>query len=122
MKKDLKILLIEDEETVIGLLKRVLNSRGFSEPDVADSKLKGMELISRKKYDLIISNTYGEVNIPYSPAIVKKAVELNQNPKIIAMSGYPDAENEWREIKLDAFLTKPLHMAEFLKILNNFYP
>jgi DNA-binding NtrC family response regulator len=118
-KKDLAVLVIEDEESLSNLLNRVLTIQGFN-PNSAASEEEGIKLISEKGFDIIISDTYDGGN-PYGPKIVRRANELKQRPKVIALSGHPEGIKEWIDLNPDYFIKKPLDITALATIVNKLY-
>ena len=118
-KKDLAVLVIEDDEDVASLLHTILKRSGFN-PDLAESEAEGMNLVSRKSFDIIFSDTYCN-GIPYGPRIVLKARELGQNPKIIANSGDANGIAEWKDLNPDYFFRKPLDIREIRVTMDSIY-
>ena len=50
-----RILIVDDDETVVQLVKEILEVEGF-ETEIARDGIEGLEKIKKNQYDVIISN------------------------------------------------------------------
>ncbi len=93
--EEISTLIVDDEEIWRMDLEDFAREAGLTDIDVVSSQPEAYELLEKKKYDLLISDTYYG-SFPMGPNIVKKAVELSQKPVVIALSG---ANSEpWKEL------------------------
>ncbi len=117
-KKDLGVLIIEDEYLVADFLSAVLRRSGFN-PDWAASEEEGLELVSQKKFDIIVSDTYC-ANIPYGPRIVSRAKEISK-VRVVATSGAANGIEEWKGLEIDYFIRKPVSPKALMVIMDSLY-
>jgi len=105
------ILVIDDEASILKLLKRKLNRTGYN-VDTAINGEEGIAKINEKEYDLIITDIK-------MPGVTGNQVfnhvryEIKKKTPVIAMSGTP-----WllENSNFDAVLPKP-HFIEELTVL-----
>ena len=133
-RSELTALIVDDEPLITTILSRLLAKENFSQVDVANDEYSALELILSKKYDFLILDTFDKydtipnisdslnVTSPYGPRILKRARELGQTPKVIAMSGMDDFEKFWEENKPDYFLNKPFKFEKVKEIIRKEFP
>lgn len=108
MKK--KILLIEDEQMLVGLYKDKLKREGFKVISAIEAE-GGIELAKKEKPDLILL----DILLPKENGLfflreLKKHPEISSIP-VVAFSNYDDPETKREAIKLGAkeYLIKTNH-------------
>jgi len=110
-----RILIIDDEPKMAGILKRVLSREGYDVAITHDPK-EGVKLIRKNPYDVILS----DLKMPGMDGIevLKNARYLRKNADFIMMTAYATVETAVESMKLGAFdyLIKPFPM-EDLKLL-----
>ena len=102
-----KILIIEDEEIMYGLLERKLNGEGY-DARVAKDGVEGMEMLKQEKPDLILLDIVmprmGGFEVM---AELKKDEELSKIPVvIISNSGQPVELDKAKELGVKDWLIK----------------
>ncbi len=55
-RKDLELLIVEDREVMLKIIRRLLIQIGFARIDQAANGLEAIEMIGKKRYDLILSD------------------------------------------------------------------
>ena len=116
-----RIIVIDDEEDLRGLLRMQLESEGH-EVDEAENGVQGIEAIRNKQYDLVIT----DVLMPEEDgvAVAKEVPKLQANAKVLAISGggaVLPANWSLKVMKMfgvNAALHKPFDEDEFLKVVN----
>lgn len=119
--KKMNILVVEDNEAVNYLLKKILEKEGYQ----VDTAFHGEEMIKcfkRKKYDIIFT----DIQMPIMDGITAsrkiREIEKERNTIIIATSGI-DTENAEviiaNEPSIDGFLSKPFSRATVIKTVLN---
>jgi two-component system response regulator YesN len=121
MGEDMKIIIVEDEirirEGIIKLIKKL--DKNFKIIGEADNGLEGLELITRLKPDLIIS----DIKMPVMDGI--EMLQELENRKIkhktILLSAYSEFAYAQKAIKLGVseYLLKPISIVDFEQSLNN---
>ena len=109
------ILVIDDEASILMLLKRILSRNGYA-VDTAMNGEEGIQKITNNEYSLILtdikmSGISGDQIFDYLRNKIKKSTP------IVGMSGTP-----WLldQIGFDAVLPKPYHMKELLDCISQF--
>lgn len=106
-----KILIVEDNAMIAGLLKSLLNREG--DIDIAGNGEEGLTKIERKYYKLVIS----DIDMPVMDGLdlYRKAIARfpNLRSRFILMSGDMTADRlEFMARHKIAFLTKPMRIKE----------
>jgi len=105
----IRILVVDDEETIRLVFGRFLRSRGF-DVDVAESGEAALEKLSGAPFDMMVC----DVRMPGLSGIELVAPALRQTPDlgIVMLSAVNDAPTATEAIKLGAldYLTKPVEL------------
>ena len=106
--RDKLVLVIDDEEQILSLMKRFLESRGFEVRTEIDAET-GLEFLRDRHVDLI----FVDLKMPGMDGLefVRAAKEMKYPAEIIVMSGYGTVESAVDAIKIGAFdfVEKPLN-------------
>lgn len=111
--KQLKVLLVEDEENIAKLLKNALgdNFRSFL---IANDGLEGFEMFSKTMPDIIIT----DIMMPHQSGLdmAKKIRLINKNIPIIILSAFSEKEKLFAAIDagVTKYFTKPYDPDEIL--------
>lgn len=112
-----RILIIDDEESVIDVLQSFLKLKGFEVTTASDGK-EGLNILQQEKFSLILT----DLMMPDITGldILKKANEINLNTPIILITAYGSIQSAVEAMKLGAFdyITKPFSLDELLIIIN----
>ena len=120
--RDLKILIVDDEADSRDLLKFVLSSKGAG-VTTANSAAEALEIVSREKFDVIIS----DVGMPEEDgfSLIRKIRNLpaaqNGRTPAIALTAYARAEDRIQAIQsgFQIHITKPVNHAELIAVTAN---
>lgn len=114
-----RILLVEDDLDLMRLFNDVLTVGGyqvdgFTEPSKAFSHFKD----NSHDYDLVIS----DVRMPQMSGLelVKKINEVNKDVKVLLMSAFEMESDNLKELKLNEFLQKPLHIEQLINTVKKY--
>lgn len=114
-----KILLVEDDLDLMRLFNDALTVGGyqvdgFTEPSKAFSHFKD----NSHDYDLVIS----DVRMPQMSGLelVKKINEVNKDVKVLLMSAFEMESDNLKELKLNEFIQKPLHIEQLIKTVKKY--
>jgi len=115
VKKNIKILLIDDNQEILAGLVNFLSSRGY-EVVTAPDGLEGMKIIEAERtgFDLVIT----DVVMPYVSGVGIIAVIKQKRPftPVIAITGMGEhPEKLAREANADIVLIKPFELKELKK-------
>jgi CheY-like chemotaxis protein len=107
------LLIIDDEDTIIGLLQDYFSHLGYSVATAKDGS-EGIDLFNTSpNFDLVIT----DLNMPgIDGNAVAKSIRVSQRPKapIVGMSGYNDnADGEL----FDFMLAKPFNLNELMGLV-----
>jgi DNA-binding response OmpR family regulator len=111
------ILVIEDEETLLNLLKQILTKFGYTVDTAVDGKV-GAQKLKLRRFDLVIT----DVRMPnFDGNSVAQYLRRtkNKNTPIIGMSGTPwDLEND----NFYAVITKPFSIDTLIDKVKELLP
>lgn len=112
-----KILLIDDEETLLEMVAEILSSDGF-DVDVAENGEIGLNKLLATSYDLIIC----DINMPKMNGIdvIRNAREKGNKDKFIFFTGHGNAKLKIESLKYGAtdFINKPQFSDLREKVMN----
>jgi DNA-binding NtrC family response regulator len=108
-----KILVIDDSPEIVNLFSDFLRAEGY-EVDTAEDGGRGISLIERNSYDLIVT----DLKMPDTDGmeVLKYIREHSPDTLCIILTGYGTVKNAVEAIKMGAYdyLTKPVKMDEIL--------
>ncbi|MFC1674882.1 response regulator [Candidatus Omnitrophota bacterium] len=112
------ILVIDDDELILGTLKRLLRGEGYG-VSTAQSGQEAIEKIKNVNYNLIITDIRmpGLDGVETIKQIRKSLSELGKDhiPELV-ITGYDSEDNRQKtgDLKVAGFLTKPFDLKELL--------
>lgn len=116
-----KILVVEDDLTIMSLLEKIFKKNGFSVV-FSDDGIKAIEIAKDEKIDLIIT----DVIMPNIDGVkmVKEIIKYyNSNIKIIFMSGYTKDYFEKYNMNFDyTYLQKPFSIKQIISLVYTMLP
>lgn len=109
-----KVLIVDDEQDVLKVLKARVESKGYQVVTAVDG-VKALEILKTEIPDLIIS----DVLMPVMDGF-QLYKELKQNPKtakipVLILTARGKMEDTFRVIGVDEFISKPFVTEDFLK-------
>jgi len=111
------ILVIDDEQDMLALLRRIIADRTDNEVDFSDDPLKLSEFLSRKDYDIIIT----DLKMPGKNGIevLQEAKAKNPQTAVIIMTAYGTIDSAIEATRKGAFdyITKPFRKERLLHII-----
>jgi len=112
-----KILVIDDDNDIIVLLKRFLTKHGY-EVETAFTGAQGEKLIESFKPDLVMCDY--RLDDMDGGTLLGKIKELNPSLPVIIITGYSDLRTAVKVVRMGAFdyITKPFIPDEILYIIN----
>ena len=121
-RSDLRALILEDEEALMDVFKKVLKSIGIKNIDEAINEQEALSFLDKKSpYELFLLDTYGPCS--FGPNFLKKARKLGYESKTIAMSSDTNAVDLWvNESKADYFIEKPFDINKLKRIVIQEFP
>jgi CheY-like chemotaxis protein len=99
-----RILLVDDEAAILGMLRAVLEPSGF-EVQVARSAAEAQKTIRENSFDVVLTDM--RMESPRSGYdVVRAACQLPRRPAIAILTAFPIPAHEWRPSGADALLIK----------------
>jgi CheY-like chemotaxis protein len=112
-----KILIIDDEEEIRGLLQEIVSADGHV-VDIAPDGVTGLEKLAVQPYDLVFT----DVGMPGLSGweVAKKVKEINQKTPVALITGYNIIFEvaDLKEKGVDFVLQKPFHVAEVQQLIS----
>ena len=112
-----KILIIDDEEEIRGLLQEIVSADGHV-VDIAPDGVSGLEKLADQPYDLVLT----DVGMPGLSGweVAKKVKEINQKTPVALITGYNIIFElaDLKEKGVDFVLQKPFHVAEVQQLIS----
>ncbi len=116
--KELKILLVEDEESLARLLKEAIGD-SFHSFTIAKDGVEGMELFRKIKPDIVIT----DIMMPHKTGLemAKEIREVNTSIPIIVLSAFSEKEKLFGAIDagVSKYFLKPYHAEDILEYINS---
>ena len=99
-----RILIVDDESSILGLLKSVLELSSF-EPHTARSAAEAKSLLSQQTFDVVLTDMRMETATAGFD-VVRVARQLDPAPVIAILTAFPISSTEWRPSGADALMVK----------------
>jgi two-component system cell cycle response regulator DivK len=117
------ILIVEDNETDVRLLKDILETRGYNILQTGDG-LEAIDLAVAKRPDLILM----DIQLPHISGLEVtrrlRGDERSRRIPIVAVTAFAMGwhEREALDSGCDAYVSKPISMLGFLRTVESFLP
>jgi DNA-binding response OmpR family regulator len=112
------ILIIEDDELQIALLRHFLIDEGFTVYATADGP-QGITIFENQEIDLVLL----DIGIPSMSGleVLQEIRKIKCDAKVIVITGYPSVESSVQAIKYGAseYLQKPIELKILLEKIKN---
>jgi DNA-binding response OmpR family regulator len=102
-----RVLLVDDEVTILLTMKAVLEISGF-DVDTAASAREGKSKIKLREYQMVITDMRME-NDASGRDVIHAARTAPYHPVVALLTAFPD--DDWADIGVDKMLVKPLQTA-----------
>jgi len=110
-----RVLLVDDEISILLTLKAVLEIGGF-DVDTAASAREGKQRIKHRQYDMVITDMRME-NEEAGIEVITCARTAHYRPAVALLSAFPVAEEDWQGMGADQMLVKPMQTHALLRQL-----
>ncbi len=117
-----RILLVEDQPLNQKIANMLLQRLGYIKIDVANNGREAVDMCAQGTYDIV----FMDLQMPVLGGIdatraIRGNFQLKHQPSIIAMTGHALAgvKEECREVGMNAFLTKPVALDDFRRVIPN---
>ena len=117
-KKNLRILVVEDEEDLCDILDKFLSKRGCK-IKIVDNGVGAINIINVEDFDLVLCDlAIPDVN---GYEVVRAINKLKERPKIGITTGWKADHKlfDKEDMKVDFFLKKPFKLSELAKHIND---
>jgi len=108
-----RVLLVDDEVTVLLTMKAVLEISGF-DVDTAASAKEAKQRIKTNEYQMIITDMRMESDAAGRDVIIA-ARHAAYHPAVALLTAFPVEDTAWQEMGADKMLVKPMQTAILLK-------
>lgn len=108
-----RILLVDDEPTVLLTLKAIFEIHGF-EVDSAGSAREGIQKIEAGYYHIVITDMKMETETA-GYDVIQAAKLQTYDPAIAILTAYPSLGADWRSEGAKSLLVKPIGTDELLR-------
>jgi len=116
LNEKIKVIIIEDDESIIKSLKEILTSEGY-EVDTATDGKEGIKKCKVNLFDLALL----DIKLPGMNGTKVLEILHKEFPEMIKImiTGYPSLENAVASLKegADAYLMKPVNPSILLKVM-----
>ncbi len=117
-RKNLRILVVDDEEAIRNILNQFLSRRGH-DVKVVDNGADAINMIEREDFDLVLCDLAMPNVFGYD--VVKALNKLIKRPKIGIVTGWGKDCVSDENIKIDFYLRKPFKQLELAKHINDLF-
>lgn len=117
---DVNILIIDDEDSNILMLTKMLEIHGYNNVVTSTSPLDTIELYKKNKFDLVILDINMPVMSGYDVLLQLQSLPEFLNTQVIASSGDVNKNdiNKALDAGFNGYLTKPMRMEDILEVVN----
>lgn len=118
-KKDIRILVAEDDAISLLYLAAFLRAQGWS-VDTAYNGKTALEMFEPGKYDLVILDGQMPIMTGYEAAKkIREYETTNLRTPILAISGYatPGEKEQFMRSGMDEYIPKPINESTLLKMI-----
>ena len=118
-----RILLVEDDSKNMTLFRDLLRVSGYETVEATDGK-QGVESAKANKPDLILMDIQMPVMDGLEATKILKADSITSDIPIVALTANAMKGDEQRitEAGCDGYMTKPIDIKEFLKLVAEYLP
>ena len=110
-----RVLLVDDEVTVLLTMKAVLEISGFN-VDTAASAREGKSKIRQREYQMVITDMRMESDAA-GREVLQAARNAPYHPAVALLTAYPMSGEDWQDGAPDKMLVKPMQTAMLLRQL-----
>jgi DNA-binding response OmpR family regulator len=108
-----RILLVDDDVTVLLTLKAVLELNQF-EVHTAGSAAQALEKLTSGEYDMVITDSRMETD-DAGFHVIRAARQQAYNPATALLTAYPPRNLDWRRNGVQSLLVKPIGTQDLLR-------
>jgi len=113
-----RVLIVEDQVDLARFMGHRLAMAEY-EPLIAHSGKEGLEILQEKEMDLLITDVVMPEMDGHTLCKVIRASKNFAELPIIVSSAYPDREAEFKDLKIEDFLIKPVEPDKLIETVSN---
>jgi len=116
--QEIKILYVEDENTIIEFVKILFRKNNFTDVTYALNGQEALEFYKNNKYDLVITDMIMPVMDGFE--LIKNIKKINPKQIFMMVTGLDNREDLIRaiELRVNFFVEKPIKPKKFKQILH----
>jgi DNA-binding response OmpR family regulator len=114
-----RVLLVDDEVTVLLTMKAVLEISGFDVETAASAREAKMKLRAHE-YQMVITDMRMESDAA-GREVIHAARTAAYHPAVALLTAYPLADEDWQDMGADKMLVKPMQTALLLKQIEKLF-
>ncbi|MCU1269630.1 MAG: response regulator receiver protein [Acidobacteriaceae bacterium] len=111
-----KLLLVDDEPSILATLRLILKSEGFDVETASSGKAAKAALL-QTSFDMVVTDLSME-STTAGYEVVRAAQAQLKKPVTLVLSGYPELLDKWQTEGADAGLQKPTDVPELLETIH----
>jgi CheY-like chemotaxis protein len=115
-----RILIIDDQEELLNLLKEYLTTVGGYEVHAATNGKRGLELFAEHRFNLILLDLF--MPVKDGSSTLERFRTVNPLIPILVMTGNADQLNDSERGMIQGVLEKPFMPSQVLKRVQEFLP
>ena len=108
-----KVLLVDDEVTVLLTMKAVLEISGF-DVDTAASAMDAKRKLKLREYQMVITDMRMESDAA-GREVIQAARTAPYHPAVALLTAFPLSDDDWQEMGADKMLVKPMQTVVLLR-------
>jgi CheY-like chemotaxis protein len=112
----LKLLLVDDEPSILTTLRMILTSEGFDVHTAASGKAAKAALV-QTSFDVVLTDLSME-STTSGYDVVHAAQEQTRKPVTVVLSGYSELLDKWQMEGADAGLQKPVDVPDLVATIH----
>ena len=110
-----RVLLVDDEVSILLTVKAVLEISGF-EVDTAASAVEGKLKLKRHEYQMVITDMRMEQDTS-GREVILAARSAPYHPAVALLTALPFSDEDWQDMGADKMLVKPMQTASLIRQL-----
>ena len=120
-RKDLELLIVEDRQVMLKIIRRLLVQLGYTHVDEAGNGLQALEKVREKRYDLILSDWNMDGMSGFDLLKILRAQPETETTPFILVTAEAKRENilAARAAGASGYLVKPFKLDVFEKTLDH---
>ena len=111
-----RILVVDDEPTVLSTMKVILHTKGHEVTTTA-SAAEARGALAAGEFDVVVTDMRMETELA-GYEVVRAAKQVHPSPGIVILTAIPLLASEWKGRGVDAVFPKPPNIQELLQTID----